>query len=537
MKEAIAKLLKMRERLMPFIVPAIYLSAMALVIGKLDISLYLKAASMISLSVFGMLSLPGFGSHMRTWSRTTLMLVGLCGIGVVLSYRLGNLWIDHHGYNGAVWSVFARVINRHGFLKTQGCCYWTGGSQFVPAAIYDHHPAGLVWILSLAFRLCGVHEATARAIPVIFSMLGVGSLMVFLTRTKGVPAAVAIFPVLFASPGFAYFGRMVNFEPIVIGIALIFYSWLLLQPATRWATYGLVFTVLVAPLMGWVGTPFAMGAAFALAKRRFGWSNLPSLAFILLPLAIFAFCVLHNANWGRDLVSALSRAGAWNSLLDHDMADYGFAAWLCRIAKNAIRLMPWPLWVLVAFSPFLGLERNDVILLLGTLVPFLIMIPLMSHAVYIHDYHMLFWWPAAAISFACLIARSRPPVVALVVSLLMLYPVALGLRTTQNMHRKVNYALHQSRVGMNLNAISNPAATVAVINTAGDPAPILAYYLDRHYQVYTLFDLDRAVSGWDYYCLMHKYRGLSDADQMFLNKHFTAVPDSYVPTFTLKATQ
>jgi hypothetical protein len=102
------------------------------------------------------------------------------------------------------------------------------------------------------------------------------------------------------------------------------------------------------------------------------------------------------------------------------------------------------------------------------------------------------------------------------------------------MHAKGNYAFHQTRAGMSLNAISSPEATVAVINTAGDPAPILAYYLDRHYQIYSRLDLAMAAPGWDYYCFLHKFRGLSGADLEFLNKHLVAVADTYVPTFTSK---
>ena len=535
MKHNASRLLTIYDCRISFIAPVIYLVAMTLVIGKLDISLYLKIASAIPLTVFGILTLPGFGDRLSNQTRMAVMVVGLCGIAAVLCYRLNNLWIDHHGFNGAVWSIFARVIDRHGFLNTQGCCYWTGGSQFVPSAtVYDHHPPGLAWILALAFKLCGVHEATARAIPVIFSLLGVVSLTTLLTKRMGVHSGAAILPVLLASPGFAYFGRMVNFEPIVIGLALTFYSWLLLQPAGRWAIFGLVLIVLVAPLMGWVGTPFAIGAAFVLAKRRFGWGSLSSLAFVLLPLTVFAFCVLYNANWGRDLPRALNQAGAWSSFLHAGIADYSASEWLRHVAKNATVLMPWPLWILVALLPLGGLPRTDALVLLGTLVPFVMMVPLLSHAVYIHDYHMLFWWPAAAVSFACLIAKYRMPVVALAFSLLLLYPVAMGLRTTQAMHAKGNYALHQARIGIRLNAISSPEATVAVINTAGDPAPILGYYLDRHYQIFSRLDLATAAPGWDYYCFLHEFRGLSDTDLEFINKYLTAVTDTYVPTFTSK---
>lgn len=535
MKHNVSRLLRTYDRLTPFIAPVIYLIAMTLVIGKLDISLYLKIASAISLSAFGILTLPGFGDHLSNQTRMAMMVVGLCGIAAVLCYRLNNLWSDHHGFNGAVWSIFARVIDRHGFLNTQGYCYWTGGSQFVPSAtVYDHHPPGLVWILALAFRLCGVHEATARAIPVMFSLLGVVSLMTLLTRRMGVHSGASILPVLLASPGFAYFGRMVNFEPIVIGLSLTFYSWLLLQPTARWATFGLLLIVLAAPLIGWVGTPFAIGAAFALAKRRFGWGYVSSLAFVLLPLTVFAFCLLYNANWGKSLPDALNRAGVWSTFLHKGIVGYSASEWLRHVAEHAALLMPWPLWILVALLPLGGLKRTDAIVLLGTLIPFVMMIPLMSHAVYIHDYHMLFWWPAAAVSLACLTTKHRTPVVALAFSLLLLYPVAMGLRTTQEMHEKGNYALHQARTGMALNAISNPEATVAVINTAGDPAPILAYYLDRHYHIYSRLDLATVAPGWDYYCFVHKFRGLSDADLEFIDKYLTAVADAYVPTFTSK---
>lgn len=519
--------------------PAVaYLAIAAAVLHKLDIPLYLKVTSALPIAAYSALVFPGTRSLFGPRIRAVILITGLAGISAALCYGINRQWIDHHGFNGAVWSIFARAIDRYGFAATRGNCYWTGGSVFVPSApLYQHHPPGLTWTVALAFRAFGVREGVARAVPVLFTTCGIVSLAALLARRLGCAAAAGLFPLFLASPGLLYFGRMVNFEPVVLAIALIFYSWLLLAPRGAWATWMLALLVMTAPFFGWVGTPFALGGAWSLARHRLRWGARRSLVFALVPLTGFAVCVLYNSDWGRDLSLCVRRAAAWNSLVHGNMADYSITDWLRKVWQNGNSLLPWPSWLLFVALPFVRLRQTRAgILLRGCAVPFLIMVPFMPHAVYVHDYHMMFAWVPAAVASAHLVARfAHRTVPALVVSLLFLVPLRMGLGGVARMHGRNTYALHQARTGSSVNAVSDPEDGVAVINTAGDPAPILAYYLDRHYAILRRAAPAIQSASWKYYCFLHKFRGLPDSDRATVHEVLTPVPGTYVPTFTRRA--
>jgi hypothetical protein len=184
------------------------------------------------------------------------------------------------------------------------------------------------------------------------------------------------------------------------------------------------------------------------------------------------------------------------------------------VARDISLLVPAPLWVLVALLPFLDVLKNGLgTLLVGTLAPFVLIDAWMPYAVYVHDYYSLFWWPAAAVASACLTAKlAKRPTVAVLYALLLLFPVAMGLRTTEALHKPLMYAARQVQTGNALKLLTKPDARVAVVSWPGDPiAPILAYYLDRRFHIYFSLDAAMAASTWDYLCFMEGVK-LSPSD-------------------------
>jgi hypothetical protein len=521
-----------------YFAPLIYLSAVVIGLGQLDVAWTLKGAAILTMSACGMLILPLPVKRFDRILRIVCWTLGPIGVLTILVYQLNNAWVDHHGFNGAVWSIFGRVIARHGFYQTGGHCFWTGGSNLVNSAeLYNHHPPGLAWLIACAFNLLGTREAVARIVPIFFSASGALAFVILLAKKMGTSAAAAL-PVLATAPGFAYFGRMVNSEPIILGLTLIFYAGLMSNRKGRWLTCGLVSIILIMPLIGWVGLPCAALAAYEMGRQHFGWRRRAATALVLVPITVFIFAVLHNTDWGRNLSAAFARAKAWNNLLQPGLADYTLMDWLLQVGQHIGTLTPWPFWIFICLPGTLRCAfKKFKPLLLGVIIPFTVMVPIMPHAVYIHDYHMLYWWPCVAIAVTVCMAKPQPLALTLICALWLIWPAAQGLRIIQSMHAEGCYAIHQAIIGKNLHSITAPDATVAIVNTAGDSAPILAYYLDRHYQIYTQFEPCILTARWEYCCFVHNFDNVIDAHRQLLDQKCQPVSNAYVPTYICRHQQ
>jgi hypothetical protein len=475
---------------------------------------FLVALGLVWVGVVGLLSRSGGKGPWRAVSLAALA-VGLLGGVILLSYGMARPWVAHHDFNGAVYSGFARVIARHGVVETAGGQYWTGGSVFNDGAErYCHHPPGLSWLVALSFSVLGAREAAARLVPIACSLAGLAFWLVRLRATEGNACAGGALGVALACPGLIYFGRMVNFEPVIVGLALVFYAMLDCRPGTRWVSVLLVAMVAAMPLIGWLGIPTGVVAAWAYARRRLGARRRTAVLFCLIPLVTGLLVFGFNCLQPGGAAEMLRASRAWNPLFSEGGEREGVLSWLAGMGKNINRNVPWSLWFLPLALIVPAVRRGwGNAALWGTFIPGALMIAIMPRGALVHDYHALFLWPAAALLFGRLLAVVRKvPIATAALALVLAVSLQLGARAARTMHAGQVYAKHQAKIGLAVNEISEASDRLAVINTKGGPVPILTYYADRDFRLYPT--VRRALHGppFDYYVLVHRRDGVSDEE-------------------------
>ena len=460
---------------------------------------------------------------------------GYFGVAMLLLVNLNGLWVDHFGVNGALYSQYARVIARHGFDTTMGYCYLSSGPQFdATAPVYANHPPGLIWGLAVMFKIFGSSEGVARLFVISFSLFAAASVAYMMYSFYGSRTAVAIFPVLAASPSFTYFGRMVNFEPVLIAVTVIFYSLLLLRKSGCAMSACLLFLLAMMPLIDWAGGVTGIVGAVALGRIRYRNSMVKMVLAGCLVVSIFVLTLGYSLSaWGG--ISAGLETFCQNSMkwFTSYPVRYTPLEWIAKVVHNAITLNPVIVVLPIASIAAYRLYTRDMRwFLVGVTLPFVLIIPMMPKAVYAHDYHMAFWWPSLAVMFALLIQTWRHRIIhTLTVSMLILLLSMKGIGTMMQFHRPEIVSLHLARVGMSLNRIVGPSHKVAIINTTAKPySPILVYYLDRKHALFRSFDDAKNGDAYDYYCFASKYRWTSAEEQAGLN-NYEEVRGAYAPTY------
>ncbi|HXO18462.1 MAG TPA: glycosyltransferase family 39 protein [Thermoanaerobaculia bacterium] len=140
---------------------------------------------------------------------------------VLLALGVERDWCLLHEDNGALHTTFALSHLHLGLGATRAHDVFfdpaTGERHF-----YGHHPAAVGLLLALAFRFAGsAVPAVARGTVIVFQL---GSLLLaasVLRRLLGRREAVAGAFVLAVLPMGAFFGRMVNYEPLCLFFVLL----------------------------------------------------------------------------------------------------------------------------------------------------------------------------------------------------------------------------------------------------------------------------------------------------------------------------
>jgi len=198
------------------------------------------------------------------------MAVVMVGVFGLLIPRMGEPFSGHHEFNGVFYGQIARNYLRYGLFETKGAQVtnlWRADKT--SWSLHTHHPATYPLLLAGVFSVVGESEAAARVVSVIFSMLGVGVLMLLSCEVFGRGKTLAVLPVS-VTPLFLYYGRLPVFEPLLLtftSLALWAYVKIDYDGKYRWWLMGSIFVLLLIDWPGfWVGAWIL--AAEALTKKR-----------------------------------------------------------------------------------------------------------------------------------------------------------------------------------------------------------------------------------------------------------------------------
>ena len=151
----------------------------------------------------------------------------------LLALHAGDPWRYLHDDNGRRYSSYARTHLALGLRATGGHDFFLDrrDGHLVP---YGHHPPTLGVLLAGWFRLLGDDgPRTARALPACFHLASALLLFAILRRLHPGPTGLVAALAFAVVPMSSYFGKMVNFEPLVLPfvIAAVVGWW-------RWAETG-----------------------------------------------------------------------------------------------------------------------------------------------------------------------------------------------------------------------------------------------------------------------------------------------------------
>jgi hypothetical protein len=359
-----------------------------------------------------------------------LLLVVLAWLGWVLSRDIQDPWIRAVDYNGAVWSQAAHNILRAGLITTwgQSSAYYFGPLPIPPSGYYLHHPPGLHLVLTALFALFGEHEWVARMLPISCSLASVILLWLLVRSCFGIRAASLSAAVFACLPMKLQYGRMVNFEPIVLmlilGALLCLRSWHL-STNSFWQTaaFGLL---VIGMWVDWAMYIFVVILCTwwflnsNAAHRRFAGIVLFA-ALISGLLYLISIRLLRPDAWENLSNAFVYRTGAGSGVGVGPVSPgtpvaprhFSEVQWIKRVATSLITYFPPLSWVLAAIGGTVilqGRRRDEDLRWLGwaCLMVFMmdaIFLGVFQNESYIHKY--VAYYLVAPISMTAGVALDR----------------------------------------------------------------------------------------------------------------------------------
>lgn len=293
---------------------------------------------------------------------TALSLLVLIWLGAVLCADITRPWISAIDYNGAVWSQSAHNILRAGLIETSGASsgFYFGPLPIPASGYYLHHPPLLHLAIAALFALLGEHEWVARMVPISCSLASVVLLWLLVRRCVGVRSATLSAAVFASLPMELRYGKMVNFEPVVLMLMLgalwSIRNWSL-SSDFRWKVAAMGF-VLTGLWVDWAMYLFVLALCICWFLRR----DLQCRRFAGLLLVTALLSALLYL-----LRIRLLRSDAWTNLLDAFLCRVGCGDgrhfseldWTKRIVSSLeIHFLPVS-WVLAAFGSALVIRYKE----------------------------------------------------------------------------------------------------------------------------------------------------------------------------------
>ncbi len=250
-----------------------------------------------------------------------LILVGSLALALyalgVLSIGLTRDWRLRNEDNGALQTTLALSHRELGLARTRAHDVFFNPHAGV-AVPYGHHPPATALVLAGAFALTGSDSpAVARLTAIAFHLASIFLLTMLLGQFFGARRALLGGAVMATVPMSAYFGRMVNYEPLCLFAVLVqLYGYVRFR-RTRGSRYlvCLAAGILAGGLVDWPSFFFTAALACVeavdLMRRR---ATSPRLFAVLAACAAatFAFDLWHLWYAGGGSIQALAGVASQN---------------------------------------------------------------------------------------------------------------------------------------------------------------------------------------------------------------------------------
>jgi 4-amino-4-deoxy-L-arabinose transferase-like glycosyltransferase len=238
-------------------------------------------------------------------------------VGALLrGQHLAEPWIGHHhAWCGAVHGNIARNFVRYG--------YWT--TRFGPVANTGHVPRGefiyfyhygplFGWLVSISYHVLGVHEWSARLVPLLFSLATMALLYAFARRLFSEPVALLALLLCTFMPVEAYYGARVDIN----GSVAYFFPLLAIHAYAHWVSENRSRDLFLCAAAITLGCMTAWYTFFLvplmLAHCRYCYGKRLAHRFLVIafiPFAVFALFLAH-----RQLLLGSGKGEVFGTLLE-----------------------------------------------------------------------------------------------------------------------------------------------------------------------------------------------------------------------------
>jgi len=225
-------------------------------------------------------------------------------------YHVRSPYMNFADHNTANFSIFARNYLLHGYAGTGlGQVRNVGPADPGDLVVFAHHPPTIALLTSLSFRIAGVSEWSARALPLALSAATCPLIFLLGARLFGPWAALLAAGVFAFAPGAVYYGQMLDHEAFVTFLGLLcLLAWVRHAEtgARRWWLFCLALVAATA-LVDWPGAYLAPAIAVAAALT-------PSMRGRRVRMALSAFSAAAAA-LAVVAIHILVLKGSWSDLL------------------------------------------------------------------------------------------------------------------------------------------------------------------------------------------------------------------------------
>lgn len=420
---------------------------------------------------------------------------------IMFSINLNKPFIGHHDWNGAWYSNIARNFLRYGLISTKfGSVINVDIVNSSSFGYFTHYPPLLPIFLYFSFKIFGIHEWSARLVPIIFSLFTI--VMVYLLALKFFDKKTATLSAALSSviPITVYFAKMPVQEVVVLAPILlsIYFYFEFFNAPTGKNLIKLILSLIFSHLINWPGyyvTPlfFLHFLIFSKTKNRFKIAAIfPALSILMFTMHLLHVLLLTGKFFGGDLFGAfLYRLNVSEKPLGYTTLNFiKLQAHLLAVYFTRPVLI---FSLLSAVWLLIHAKRNSI----SPKVQFLAMLAIFGathnlafrNMAFIHDYMIIYIWPfmviSASFGFFTLTSKLKiKPALQIILSLVLLVLIA----TERQQFLKVLLATNGLEPGRIIGNYINKHTK------SGEKTLILSTDFKQYFEVPVAFYSDRNVN-------------------------------------------
>ena len=345
----------------------------------------------------------------------------------LLTIRIDAMWFGHHDENGRWISTAARNYELYGasnldYLVTVTSYPTTEAEQ----ERYVHHPPLIVWLVSLSSNVFGrygessqfvvgtPYELSARLVPIFSTMISLAAFFVIVRRLYNAQLALLALFLYIVTPMTAYFGRMVNHEPLALVFLYlfiaIFINWI--RRYTHQRTAALILFASLAMWSAWAPAFFFF--TLGIIALIFG-KTIHRIAIVGVGIAvgiITAIIPIYYALAHEETLAKLQEAFQFrtsNQSRSRGSNPFTFGDFVLRQITHMLTAMGFGLVVLGTIGTAITVtlkNRFADAMVLAMLIGGLLYMLVFRNAFFIHDYYKIYLMPSLTIASAVAITTA-----------------------------------------------------------------------------------------------------------------------------------